>query len=350
MKKKIIEITSLEQLMEMGMSGGGVAGHAGHLSPRRHKQPSGAASGGHGQANHFKPPGEDLRKESKMRQELQTEIMMRQYVRNRIKKQLLEEQVRQERQEYQLRLVIRSLIKEAKEIANPHPNTGINKLRDAFRKAKPTLKTKYQQLTSSEEQRNTFSAHMLRAFVRLFDELDALQAKGEVEGEVEDIETAVGEAPDLGLEAPPDDQEEADIDKEIDDLLQEMINEDVKVGIEDEGIDVVTDEEKADEEKKAEANKSQVEKDFDKKKESDKAKEEFGSGLDGDATGRNQAFDAFRLVQTYFSDAYLDLSNEEDQKMYRDWCLYNMKLLFQNFEESLPTNPEEPNIENPEGA
>ena len=61
-------------------------------------------------------------------------------------------------------------------------------------------------------------------------------------------------------------------------------------------------------------------------------------------------FDAFRLVQTYFSDAYLDLSNEEDQKMYRDWCLYNMKLLFQNFEESLPTNPEEPNIENPEGA
>ena len=54
--------------------------------------------------------------------------------------------------------------------------------------------------------------------------------------------------------------------------------------------------------------------------------------------------------KTYFSDAYLDLSNEEDQKMYRDWCLYNMKLLFQNFEESLPTNPEEPNIENPEGA
>ena len=87
-----------------------------------------------------------------------------------------------------------------------------------------------------------------------------------------------------------------------------------------------------------------------RKKISDKEKEEFGSGLEGDATGRNQAFDAFRLVQTYFSDAYLDLSNEEDQKMYRDWCLYNMKLLFQNFEESLPTNPEEPEIENPEGV
>ena len=95
--------------------------------------------------------------------------------------------------------------------------------------------------------------------------------------------------------------------------------------------------------------KSQAEKDFQKKKDSDKEREEFGKGLKGDATGRNQAYDAFRLVQTYYSDAYLDLDNEEDKKMYRDWCLYNMKLLFQNFEESLPTNPEKPEIADPEG-
>ena len=323
MKKKIIEITSLKELMEM--SGAGAAsGHPG---------------------NAFKPKKE----ESKMRKELQTEMMMRQYIRNKIKKQLWEEKKREQEQEYELRLVIRGLIKEAKEMANPHPNTGINKLRDAFRKAKPTLKSKYQQLTSSQEQRETFAAHMLRAFVRLFDELDALQAKGDVEGEVEDIETAVGEAPGLGLESPPEDQEADDIESEIDDLLQEMINE-VEVNIKDDEMDIVSDDEKEAEDKEIEDNKSQAEKDFDKKKESDKEKEEFGAGLDGDATGRNQAFDAFRLVQTYFSDAYLDLSNEQDQKMYRDWCLYNMKLLFQNFEESLPTNPEEPEIENPEGA
>jgi len=323
MKKKIIEITSLKELLEMSGAG--------------------AASGYSGNA--FKPKKE----ESKMRKEIQTEMMMRQYIRNKIKKQLWEQKKIEEQQEYELRLVIRSLIKEAKENANPHPNTGINKLRDAFRKAKPTLKAKYQQLTTSSEQRETFAAHMLRAFVRLFDELDALQAKGDVEGEVEDIETAVGEAPDLGLEAPPEDQEADDIENEIDDLLQEMINE-VQVDIKDDEMDIVSDDEKDAEEKEIEDNKSQAEKDFEKKKESDKEKEEFGAGLDGDATGRNQAFDAFRLVQTYFSDAYLDLSNEEDQKMYRDWCLYNMKLLFQNFEEALPTNPEEPEIENPEGA
>jgi len=317
--KKIIEITTIEELMEMSGAGAS-SGYAG---------------------NAFKPKKE----ESKMRKELQTEMLMRKYIRNKIKKHLWEEKKKEQEQEHQLRLVIRSLIKEAKEAANPHPNTGINKLRDAFRKAKPTLKSKYQQLTSSSEQRETFAAHMLRAFVRLFDELDALQAKGDVEGEIEDIETAVGEAPGLGLEAPPEDQEADDIEDEVEDLLEAMLRE-IQVDIKDDEMDIVSDEEKQQEED----NKTQAEKDFEKKKESDKEKEEFGAGLDGDATGRNQAFDTFRLVQTYFSDAYLDLSNEEDQKMYRDWCLYNMKLLFQNFEESLPTNPEEPNIENPEGA
>ena len=134
-------------------------------------------------------------------------IVTGKHIRNKIRKQLWEEKKQEQEQEHQLRLVIRSLIKEAKENANPHPNTGINKLRDAFRKAKPTLKAKYQQLTSSIEQREAFAAHMLRAFVRLFDELDALQAKGDVESEIEDIETAVGEAPDLGLEAPPADRD-----------------------------------------------------------------------------------------------------------------------------------------------
>ena len=322
MTKKIIEITTIEELLEMSSAGGGAI----QGTPVRN-------------IGSKKPKGED------MRREVQTEMLMREYIRTKIKKQITEQKRRETEQEYQLRLVIRGLIKEAKEAANPHPNTGINKLRDAFRKAKPTLKTKYQQLTSSQEQRDAFAAHMLRAFVRLFDELDGLQAKGEVDSEVGDIEAAVGEAPTLGLEAPPEDQEADDIEDEIDELVQEMLNE-VKIDLQDDEMDIVSDDEKAEEEK----NKSRTEKDFQKKKESDKEKEEFGSGMEGDATGRNQAFDTFRLVQTYFSDAYLDLSNEDDQKMFRDWCLYNMKLLFQNFEESLPTSPEEPNIENPEGV
>ena len=313
MKKKIIEITSLEELMEMSAAGGGAIQGA----PVR-------------SVGSKKPKGKDMRKD------LQTEMMMRQYIRNKIKKQLWQESKKQEEEEYQLRLVIRGLINEAKEMANPHPNTGINKLRDAF------LKTKYQQLTSTPEQRETFTSHMLSAFVRLFDELDALQAQGDIEDEIEGIETDAG-TESTDLEAPPEDAAE-DIEDDLDDLLESILNE-VEVNVGDD-MDIVSEDEKEEEEKA----KSQAEKDFDKKKEGEFEKEEFGAGLDGDTTGRNQAFDAFRLVQSYFSDAYLDLANKEDQKMYRDWCLYNMKLLFKNFEESLPTAPEQPSIENPEGT
>jgi hypothetical protein len=335
MKKKIIEITSLKDLMEMAAVSG-VVGYGAPVS-NHNKDLKESSDGAMRNSDFYR--GKD------MRQELQTEMLMRKYIRSKINEQISEEKRRERLEEQQLRLVIRGLIKEAKEAANPHPNTGINKLRDAFRKGKPTLKTKYQQLTTSQEQRDTFSAHMLRAFVRLFDELDALQAQGDVKGEVEDIETAVGEAPTLGLEAPPENQEADDIEKELEGLMEAILSE-VKIEIDDDDMDIVSDDEKAEEEK----NKSQAEKDFQKKKEADKEKEEFGSGMEGDATGRNQAYDTFRLVQTYFSDAYLDLSNEEDQKMFRDWCLYNMKLLFQNFEESLPTSPDAPEIADPEGV
>ena len=89
------------------------------------------------------------------------------------------------------------------------------------------------------------------------------------------------------------------------------------------------------------------EKDFDKKSEDEEKRKEFGAGIKGDMTGRNQAFDAFNLVQTYFSDAYLDLNNPEDIEMYKKWGLYNIKLLLDKYESELNTNPDEPNIENP---
>ena len=165
-----------------------------------------------------------------------------------------------------------STLFEAKDMANPHPNTGINKLRDAIRKAKPSIKSKYQQLTTDGTQRESFTNHFLTAMVRLFDE-----------------------------------QESAEKEK----------------------------------------SKTQAEKDYDKKSETDSEREKFGAGVEGDSTGRNQAFDAFNLVQTYFSDAYLDLNNPEDQEMYKKWGLYNIKLLLDKYEEELNSNPTAPNIEDP---
>jgi len=296
------------------------------------------------------------------------EKLLREFVRREMVKPLLE----QKRQEEKVRVWVRGLIREAREenylstlfeakdMANPHPNTGINKLRDAIRKAKPSIKAKYQQLTTDGAQRESFTNHFLTAMVRLFDELDALNAQGK---EAEDVagELDTVDAGDSDLQAPPDDTTSDemgdDIESGLNDLdnLQESLIEEIlrEVEIEiddDETGDVVSDEFDEEDEKEKIKNKTQAEKDFEKKSDDNEKRKDFGAGVEGDSTGRNQAFDAFRLVQTYFSDAYLDLSNEQDQKMYRDWCLYNMKLLFQNFEESLPTSPEAPEITDPEGA
>jgi hypothetical protein len=296
------------------------------------------------------------------------EKLLREFVRNAMVKPILE----QKRREEPVRRWVRSLIREAqeeiqlsslfesKDVANPHPNTGINKLRDALRKAKPSIKTKYQQLTTDPEQRESFKNHFLTAMVRLFDELDALNAQGkeaeDVAGELDTVNS--GEA---DLEAPPEDQTSDemgdDIEAGLNDLesLQESLIEsllmEVDVDITDDEeaqtADVVSDEFDKEASAEEEKNKSQAQKDFEKKSETDKKRKEFGAGVKGDSTGRNQAFDAFNLIQTYISDAYLDLNNPEDMEMFKKWGLYNMKLLIDKYEEQLNVAPETPNIENP---
>lgn len=296
------------------------------------------------------------------------EKLLREFVRREMVKPLLEQRRKEERVRVWVRGLIReaqeesylSTLFEAKDMANPHPNTGINKLRDAIRKAKPSIKAKYQQLTTDAEQRKSFTNHFLTAMVRLFDELDALNAQGkEAEDVAGELDTVGGG--DSDLQAPPEDQTSDemadDIEGGLDDLenLQESLIEsilrEVEIDIEDddeaETADVVTDEFDEADEKEAEKNKSQAEKDFDKKTTDNEKREQFGAGVDGDSTGRNQAFDAFNLVQTYFSDAYLDLNNPEDIEMFKKWGLYNIKLLLDKYEEQLNTNPDTPDIQDP---
>ena len=231
-------------------------------------------------------------------------------------------------------------------MANPHPNTGINKLRDAIRKAKPSIKSKFQQLTTSSEQRESFRNHLLAAFVRLFDQLDALSAEGEVE-DVAGDETLAAEPTDTSgeLEA-PDESDIDDIEKELDALMEALNLTEQEEEEEGDDNDVVSDELEA--EKEASKNLSQVEKDVEKKKSQEREREEFSGGLQGDSTGRNQAYDTFNLVQSYFSDAYLDLNNSEDKDMYKKWGLYNLKLLLDSYEEELNPAGSAPDIQNPQ--
>ena len=237
------------------------------------------------------------------------EKLLREFVRENLVAPLLKEQ----KKEQQVRQWVRSLIKEAKDtmvletlyeakdMANPHPNTGINKLRDALRKAKPSIKAKYQQLTTAAEQRESFSNHFLNAMVRLFDELDALSAQGK---KAEDIDTAAVAAAATEMEAPPDDitsdEMGAEIESGLNDLekmqesMLESILKEIEVDVADEEeVDVVSDEFKDEEENEKIKNKTQAQKDFDKKSEDEEKIKEFGAGLDGDMTGRNQVLHFF---------------------------------------------------------
>lgn len=285
------------------------------------------------------------------------EKLLREFIKRTFVSNLITEQ----REEHAVRSYVRSLISEvknenylstlfeAKDAANPHPNTGINKLRDAIRKAKPSIKTKYQQLTTDPMQRESFKNHFLTAMVRLFDELDALNAQGK---DAEDVESALGsEKITNDLKAPPSDLTSDEMAADIgDDGDLNSLLEAVDVEIEDDEIpqnDIVSGEFKDDEDKEKINNKSQAEKDFDKKSDDNEKRKEFGSGVEGDSTGRNQAFDAFNLVQTYFSDAYLDLNNPEDIEMFKKWGLYNTKLLLDKYETELENNPAEPDIQDP---
>ena len=289
------------------------------------------------------------------------EKLLREFVRKTFVKQMLQEQKRLYVQEQHVRSFVRSLINEvseekantviseAKEMSNPHPSTGINKLRDAIRKAKPSIKTKFQQLTSSVEQRESFTNHLLAAFVRLFDQLDALSASSEAEQGLEDTSADLAglAEPGADIAAPPEDAMD-DIEDDIEGLLESMLHE-IDVDLEDDADqnDVVSDDLAS--EKEAASNKamSQVEKDVEKKKSQEREREEFGAGLDGDSTGRNQAFDAFNLVQSYFSDNYLDLDSPDDREMFKKWGLYNLKLLLDSYEEELTPQLDTPQIENP---
>ena len=209
-----------------------------------------AAAGVVGHVSSFgsRPPRDG--KDKRMKQDEQaTETLLRKYIRRKIEENIN----KQTEQEKQLRKVIRSLIKEAKDQANPHPSTGINKLRDAFRKAKPSIKSKFQQLTTSEEQRTSFIAHLLNAFISLFQQLDALNAQG---GDPNPVPDAEVEGPGELATPPSGEDIEANVEDELEGMLQEI---DVKIeDDDDDAIDVVTDDEKPKE-------KTQVEKDVDKK-------------------------------------------------------------------------------------
>ena len=205
--------------------------------------------------------------------------------------------------EQKLRGIIQKLIEveelnEALPDDKPTPNksTGINVLEDLLKKIIPQLEIDFRQLTTSDEQRKSYRAHIINAVINTLTPTSVNTQAGQGEPEIEELEEVV------------------DID---------LAGED-----EEKFIDIRTDAEKAEEEEE--------------EQEAD-PKEEFGAGMEGaDETGRNVAFQSFNKVEGPIIDAYELLSNDEDQELFYDYLIANLKLYFDKFEAELSATVEEP--------
>ena len=257
----------------------------------------------------------NLAKEDQMNPE---EKILREYIRKKIIKALRE----QEEREYQLRTVIRQLLKEGDlSDIHPHRSTAINTLEDVLKKAIPTLRKDYKNLTTDKDQRSSFRSHILNAI------------KGALAPAINNAKFGMGGA--LLSEPASDDikGDEPDLgDDEADDLDAEL------EALEEADIDIdITD--KDDEEKKL-----NVEPD-----EEPDEKEDFGSGLeDMDETGRNMAYTSFRKISQYILDAFDMLANPKDKEVFMDYLLTNLKLYFDKFESELQKTVDEPDSPEPQ--
>ena len=184
---------------------------------------------------------------------------------------------------------------------SPNKSTGINVLEELLKKIVPVLETDFKSLTTSTEQRQSFRAHISNAIIQTLTPAKANNAAGEQSTQ---------------------DLQEIELD----------IEEDVAVNIDDNDaendkfIDIRTDAEKAAEEEKPEED----------------PRDSFGTDIGGDETGRNMAYQCFKKIESNVIDSYELLANPEDQELFFDYLLANVKMYFDKFEKELDPNADEP--------
>ena len=181
----------------------------------------------------------------------------------------------------------------------PHRSTGINFLEELLKQIVPILEQSYKRLTTSEDQRKSFREHILKA---IEDTIVPLQVTDQVN-------------------------------------LQEQFEEeeDITVSVEDDPdfIDIRSDKEVENDEKEANGEPLSGEEEI----------EQFA--IEGeDEVGRSSAFETFKSISKQIVNFYEELSGSpEDQKLFYQYLLTNIKLYFDKFENDMSptvTEPESP--------
>lgn len=302
--KKKFTMQSLSSLVEeliSEFSGAGGAGAGGNIQ------------GYMGNASSKKKKG---KKKMISRDQLIREQKLKLVIKNIINNKLKERKSKVLNEENKLRQVIRRLLKEATAVADndpaPHASTGINVLEDLLKKIIPIIEIDFKKLTSSEQQRESYRAHLLKATV------DALapQKISKKTGGVNQLEEQEEDEQFNDLEA-------EDSDKSIDINVGQPENDDKYIPIKDEEPE-------------------------EEKKEPEDEKESFGIA-GKDRTGRNVAYDTFKKIGSSIIDAYDVLEDQKDMETFYDYLLTNLKLYFDKFTNDI-TDVSEPTTDEYEDA
>ena len=224
---------------------------------------------------------------------------IRQLIRNIKSKRINEEQKVRNSLKKLMRLELKKMLFEASVPDNdptPNKSTGINVLEELLKKIIPVLETDFKSLTTSADQRQSFRAHIVNAVINTLTPAKVNNKASEAGKQLdEEIEIDIG----------------GDEDNIVDD---------------EKFIDIRSDAEIKAEEEPEEAD----------------PREEFGAGVEGDETGRNMAYNSFKKVESSIIDSYELLSNPEDQELFYDYLIANLKLYFDKFEGELAGQVDEP--------
>lgn len=224
------------------------------------------------------------------RKQLIEEIRLRDFIKRAIKVRASNKSNPHIWEEFELRSLIRKLLKEANTEKTQHRSTGINVLEDLLKKIVPVLEQDYKMLTTDKEQRKSFSAHIVTAAQNALAPVSANKHAGDEDEKF------------IGIEE-----------------LQDLEEIEVQVGSST-GDDAFIDIE--DKEEEEEGN--------------------FEELSDEDKTGSNFAQATFDKIEKQIIDAFSLLGNEEDQKLFEEYLLTNLKLYFDKFENELDPDITEP--------
>ena len=231
------------------------------------------------------------------REEFLAEQIIREHVRKRIKKNLYEKTL----VENKIRKYIRTLLEAETGTEEPSTYTGINVLADILEKIIPVLEDDYKMLTTSKEQRDSFRNHIIHAVKNSLRPIEsATDAEGMSEEIVYSLDRNLLEKIQIDLNADDDTGDSETISGEFIDIDGELAGD----------------------------------------------TSDFVQIDDQNETGRNFAATSFKKVEKQIVDAYDMLADEEDQKLYYDYLVTNLLLYFDKFEDEL--QPDLPDTTTPE--